>query len=79
MVDGLICISGQEEIEASLLSRDIPIVTIDRRPRMTNNLAMIESDHFNGGYLATKHLIDRGCKSIIVLTKKVIYHLLMIV
>ncbi|GIN63336.1 LacI family transcriptional regulator [Robertmurraya siralis] len=70
MVDGLICISGQEEIEASLLSRDIPIVTIDRRPRMTNNLAMIESDHFNGGYLATKHLIDRGCKSIIVLTKK---------
>lgn len=70
MVDGLICISGQEEIEASLLSRDIPIVCIDRRPRMTNNLAMIESDHFHGGYLATKHLIEKGCKDIIVLTKK---------
>jgi len=70
MVDGLICISGQEEIEASLLSRDIPIVCIDRRPRMTNNLAIIESDHFHGGYLATKHLIEKGCKDIIVLTKK---------
>lgn len=69
MVDGLICISGQEEIEASLLSRDIPIVCIDRRPRMTNNLAIIESDHFHGGYLATKHLIDKGSKDIIVLTK----------
>lgn len=70
MVDGLICISGQEEIEASLLSRNIPIVTIDRRPKMTNNLAIIESDHFHGGYLATKHLIKKGCKNIIVLTKK---------
>jgi LacI family transcriptional regulator len=69
MVDGLICISGQEEIEASLLGRDIPIVCIDRRPRMTNNLAIIESDHHYGGYLATKHLIEKGCKDIIVLTK----------
>ena len=70
MVDGIICISGQEEIEASLLSRNIPIVTIDRRPKMTNNLAIIESDHFQGGYLATKHLIEKGCKNLIVLTKK---------
>ncbi|MEN0664592.1 LacI family DNA-binding transcriptional regulator [Caldifermentibacillus hisashii] len=70
MVDGLICISGQEEIEASLLSRNIPIVTMDRRPKMTNNLAIIESDHSQGGYLATKHLIEKGCKNIIILTKK---------
>lgn len=70
MVDGLICISGQEEIEASLLNRDIPIVCIDRRPRMKNNLAMIESDHFQGGYGATDHLIKKGCKNLIVLTKK---------
>jgi len=70
MVDGIICISGQEEIEDSILSRDIPIACIDRRPRMSKNLAMVESDHFMGGYLATKHLIEKGCKDIILLSKK---------
>ncbi|WP_059104372.1 LacI family DNA-binding transcriptional regulator [Shouchella shacheensis] len=70
MVDGLLCISGQEEIEASLLSRDIPIVTIDRRPKITNKLTIIESNHLHGGYLATKHLIEKGCKHPIVLSKK---------
>ncbi|MDO3411534.1 LacI family DNA-binding transcriptional regulator [Saccharibacillus sp. CPCC 101409] len=69
MVDGLICISGREEIEASLLTRRIPIVCIDRRPRMTNNLAMIESDHFHGGYLAGSHLIAKGCRRPVILTK----------
>lgn len=70
MVDGLVYISGQEEIDDSLLSRDIPTICIDRRPRIKKNLAMVESDHLEGGYLATKHLLERGCENIYVLTKQ---------
>lgn len=70
MVDGLVCISGQEEIDDSLLSRNIPIICIDRRPKTRKNISIIESDHFDGGYKATKHLIEKGCRNIIVLTKQ---------
>lgn len=69
LVDGLICISGQEEIDETQLSRDIPIVCIDRKPRVASNIAIVGSDHSEGGYKATKLLIDKGCKRILLLTK----------
>lgn len=69
LVDGLICISGQEEIDETQLSRDIPIVCIDRKPKVSNNIAMVGSDHADGGYKATKYLIDKNCKRILLLTK----------
>lgn len=70
MVDGLICISGQEKIDESQISRNIPIVYIDRIPEVSNNVAIVGSNHLEGGYLATKHLIDKGCKRIMLLTKE---------
>lgn len=69
LVDGLICISGQEEIDETQLSRDIPIVCIDRKPKVSRNIAIVGSDHFEGGYKATKYLIDKNCKKILLLTK----------
>lgn len=69
LVDGLICISGQEEIDETQLSRDIPIVCIDRQPKVSNNIAIVGSDHAEGGYKATKFLIDKGCRKILLLTK----------
>ncbi|MGW9527280.1 LacI family DNA-binding transcriptional regulator [Paenibacillus terrae] len=70
MVDGLICISGQEELSAELLKRPIPIVCIDRRPKINTNVAFIESNHYEGGFLATEELINKGCKNILLLTKQ---------
>lgn len=69
LVDGLICISGQEEIDETQLSREIPIVCIDRKPKVSSNIAIVGSDHSEGGYTATKFLIDKGCKRILLLTK----------
>ncbi|MFL2105175.1 LacI family DNA-binding transcriptional regulator [Desemzia sp. FAM 23991] len=69
LVDGLICISGQEEIDETQLSRNIPIVCIDRQPKVSSNISIVGSDHSQGGYKATKLLIDKGCRRILLLTK----------
>lgn len=70
MVDGLVCISGQEEVSTDVLKRKIPIVCIDRRPKIDSNVAFIESNHYEGGFLATEELIHKGCRNILVLTKQ---------
>ncbi|MFM9277467.1 LacI family DNA-binding transcriptional regulator [Paenibacillus sp. p-8] len=70
MIDGLICISGQEEVLTDMLRRNVPIVCIDRRPKINQNVAFIESDHHEGGRLATEALIRKGCKNILLLTKR---------
>lgn len=70
MVDGLICISGQEKLMVDILKRDVPIVCIDRRPKIDSKVAFIESDNYQGGILATEELIEKGCQRILLLTKK---------
>ncbi len=69
-VDGLIYISGGEDLSLSSLQRDIPIVCIDRKPQLEANIAIIESDNYNGGFLATERLITDGCKDILMLKSK---------
>lgn len=54
MVDGIICISGIEEIPTHFLSRDIPIVCIDRKPKDHSEAYYVESNHYSGGYQATE-------------------------
>lgn len=66
-VDGLIYISGKEDISTSSLQRDIPIVCIDRKPSIDENIAIVESDNFDGGFLATEELVNQGCKDIIII------------
>ena len=47
---------------------NLPVVYVDRPSRsMDNNCIMIESDNEEGGYLATKELLDAGCRSIVIL------------
>jgi LacI family sucrose operon transcriptional repressor len=41
---------------------NLPIVTFDR---IISNIPYVGSDNFQGGVLATKHLIDRGCKKLL--------------
>lgn len=69
LVDGIICISGREDIPMDSIKRKIPIVCIDRKPKHNNEAIYVESDHYLGGFMATEELIKKGCKNIIILTK----------
>lgn len=69
LVDGIICISGREDIQMDSIKRKIPIVCIDRKPKYDSNAIYVESDHYLGGFMATEELIKKGCKHILILTK----------
>ena len=47
---------------------DLPVVYFERRPlhSLPPNSAVIESDDRNGGYIATKELLDNGCRDIAI-------------
>ncbi len=64
-VVGIIYVSGKTNKSIEL--GEIPTVYIDRTPTNATNAIVITSDNFQGGYLATKELIDNGCKNIIIL------------
>lgn len=67
---GLIFLSGGGK-DTSYLTSDIPVVFIDRFPsEVHKNYCMISSDNIEGGFLATKELIDRGCKRILLVTSR---------
>lgn len=69
LVDGIICISGIEEIPSQVITRDIPIVCVDRKPKNHTNTYYVESNHYEGGYLATEELIKQGCKKIAIVSR----------
>lgn len=69
LVDGIICISGRENIPTDVIKRKIPIVCIDRKPKYESNAIYVESDHYLGGFMATEELIKKGCKHILMITK----------
>ena len=64
-VDGIIYISGQNEIKKMNEIKNLPIVYIDRAPK--NAEVLILSDNETGGYLAGRELIQKGCRRILVL------------
>ena len=64
-IDGIVYISGQNEIKNINEIRHIPVVYIDRAP--LNAKMLILSDNQEGGYLATKEMIDKGCRQILLL------------
>jgi len=69
LVDGIICITGRNEIPSDVIQRDIPIVCIDRKPSMDSDAYYIESDNYLGGFIATEELIKKGCKNIVILSR----------
>lgn len=66
-VSGIILISGTRNY-AELGS--LPVVYVDRPSRSLekrDEAVMIESDNVQGGYLATRALLDAGCRHILIL------------
>lgn len=67
-VSGLILISDTSDYRDT---QNIPTVYIDRRPMKeggSKTEVIVESDNVMGGYLATRELIEHGCKKIAFLT-----------
>lgn len=61
--DGIILITGSEEFRE--LKTNIPIILLDRISKEDENYISLTSNNRQGAELATKHLIDCGCKKIL--------------
>lgn len=61
-VDGIIM--GSHSLQTHEYSNTgLPIVAIDRN--LSDSIPVITSDNYQGGYLATNLLIDKGCKKLV--------------
>jgi LacI family transcriptional regulator len=65
-VDGLVHLSGGIGDPSRVFKRFMPMVCIDREP-FSDEIPVVESDNYQGGYLAGELLVRHGCKNIAVL------------
>ncbi|VDG19679.1 LacI family transcriptional regulator [Lactobacillus heilongjiangensis] [Lactiplantibacillus mudanjiangensis] len=63
-IDGLIVISGAKSFDIQKLKgpQKIPFVCIDRKPRNKSTTIFIGSNHYQGAFEATEHLLKNGCQ-----------------
>lgn len=61
-VSGIIICSGNIEM-TEFKGLNVPLITIERY--LENGTAMVECDNYQGGKMAAKHLIEKGCKHLI--------------
>lgn len=71
-VDALIAACTLETDDFShfdvFVNSNIPVVFYDRVPTKPYNALIIKGDDLRGGYLATQHLLELGCKKIVHLS-----------
>lgn len=70
-VDGILCISGLGEFSTEVVPKSIPLVCIDRYPSENSEIPRVISENVNGGRIATEHLIERGCKKILIISYEI--------
>jgi LacI family transcriptional regulator len=66
-VDGILMSISKSSKDTShfdrIIKKNIPLIFFDRR-RIMEGVCSVTIDDFEGGYQATKHLIEQGCKRI---------------
>lgn len=64
-VDGILISTSSREKHAfeRILNKDVALVFFDRKKTM-KNVSSVTVNDYEGGYKATKHLIDNGCRNI---------------
>ena len=64
--DGIIITANNEHLDEEIRNCPIPIVALDKNigARYT---ASVQSDNYTGGRIATEHLIECGCKKIVLM------------
>lgn len=68
-VDGIVCIGGSSALGEAARQKHIPMVCVDRYPVDGPSVSRVISDDVTGGYIAMKHLLEQGCRSIVILAK----------
>lgn len=63
--DGAILMTNREEIREEIDKCRIPIVMIDRQIERGEEIASIQSDHYQGGRMAVEYLLSCGCRNIV--------------
>lgn len=63
--DGLIIVTNSNKTLKELEENSFPIVLVDREVSSMNEIAILKSDNYKGGKIATEHLIKCGCKNIV--------------
>lgn len=63
--DGIIIMTNNENISDDLQECSVPFVVLDRKIKGLGDSTCIEADNYKGGVLATRHLIECGCKNIV--------------
>ena len=66
-VDGIICSSGLNLLTDEVIFNNLPIVCIDRYSENSKHILTILNDELHGSFIATEHLIKKGCKNILFL------------
>ncbi len=65
--DGIIITTTQSDAELTINNSSIPVIVLDRGSSHLHSTASIRADHYQGGRLATRHLIDCGCRKIVMM------------
>ncbi len=63
--DGIILTTSNDEIREYTSNCNIPVIVTDRSFNGGDTLRYVHTDHYQGGRMATEHLIEKGCKSIV--------------
>lgn len=63
--DGIILLTNQEEMAEETLHCNIPVVTLDRQIKNSNEVACIQANHYSGGRMAMEYLLKCGCKHVV--------------
>ena len=67
-VDGIIVISCMDMIDSTILTRNIPIVLLDRNPINKMDLPLVSTDAAEGIYKATVSLLNKGCRNLVFIS-----------
>ncbi|MCA9884479.1 MAG: LacI family DNA-binding transcriptional regulator [Anaerolineae bacterium] len=77
LLDGLILTTDRVTLDRTtdpfvpqLIERDMPFVMIGRPDNLQDDIIFIDTDNAEGGYLATRHLIDLGYQRIATISSK---------
>ena len=63
--EGIILMTNAEDVREVFKNSTIPIIAFDREAKTNKKFLYIHSDNYEGGRIATEHMIDCGCQNLI--------------
>lgn len=63
--DGIIIMTNNDDSSEVIKKYNIPTVALDRKIASNDVISYVEANNYEGGKIATKHLLECGCKNIV--------------